>query len=519
MARGAFAQVDGLARATAGVVDRQRSQPRHLVGIHVQQAGVRIPGRAAPFGAAVKAGVDSGVDADAERFERAVTAQLRELLARPGRRLRRARGEFVGGQSLTRVGRGQLRPQVGGAGDFAWHVRGRRGHLFERKHRLAGVAIQHEHEALLGRLHQRIDGLSLDAQGHERRSRGQIAIQHVVFHELEMPAQFSGGGVERQQAVRIQIVAEAIRSVEIRRRRTGRDEHQPALRIERHAGPAIGAADVLPRVLRPGVVTGLAGLGNGVKAPAQRAGSHVIRAHVAGRGGQGLAHAPADDHEVAIDDAGRGEAHRLRGRLTPEVFAQVDAAVLAEARDGFASGGVQRVHEVVDRREHPRVFSVRPVHEAAIRAGARDAGVEQPELFAGCRVDGEGLVRRRVAEECAPDDDGLGLRVALLAGVVLPRELERGDVAAIDLRERGVPRLAHRRHRSSASRHRRRGRRPQYRRWPTGGRQISFGSLGIVRIERRNLRHIAAWVTTGFTRTHWIHMGGRFARPLLLVPS
>jgi hypothetical protein len=40
------------------------------------------------------------------------------------------------------------------------------------------------------------------------------------------------------------------------------------------------------------------------------------------------------------------------------------------------------------------------------------------------------------------DDDGLGLRVALLVGVVLPREFERGDVAAIDLRERGVPRLA-----------------------------------------------------------------------------
>ena len=62
---------------------RERSQPRHFVGVHVQQAGVRIPGRAAPFGAAVEAGVDSGVDADGERLERAVAAQLRELLARP----------------------------------------------------------------------------------------------------------------------------------------------------------------------------------------------------------------------------------------------------------------------------------------------------------------------------------------------------------------------------------------------------------------------------------------------------
>ena len=109
VAGGAVAQVDGFAGAAPGVVERQRAEPRHLVGVHVEQAARGVERRSAPFGAAVETGVDSRVDAHAERLERPVAAQLRELLARPAVGLRRARGEGVRGQPLPRVGRGQPR--------------------------------------------------------------------------------------------------------------------------------------------------------------------------------------------------------------------------------------------------------------------------------------------------------------------------------------------------------------------------------------------------------------------------
>ena len=50
------------------------------------------------------------------------------------------------------------------------------------------------------------------------------------------------------------------------------------------------------------------------KRPAQRAGPHVVGADVARRGRQALADAAADDQQVLVDDARRGQRDRLASR-------------------------------------------------------------------------------------------------------------------------------------------------------------------------------------------------------------
>ena len=110
---------------------------------------------------------------------------------------------------------------------------------------------------------------------------------------------------------------------------------------------------------------------------------------------------------------------------------------------------------------------------------------------------GEGLVRRRVAEQHAPDHDGLGLRVALLARcrssrraravatlsrlICVSGECRVLRIVAAVARPVGV---------AGVRADRNTGRGPQ-----EDGKHF-IRTPGIVRIERRNLRHIAAWVTS-----------------------
>src|SRR6185437_16126322 len=101
--------------------------------------------------------------------------------------------------------------------------------------------------------------------GDERRWSGQIAIPKVVPYGLKMPDALAGFGVQRNKRVRKQIVAQAIRAIEIESSRTGWGENDSALDVEAHARPVVHAADILPGIFRPGIVAEFAGVRNGVK--------------------------------------------------------------------------------------------------------------------------------------------------------------------------------------------------------------------------------------------------------------
>ena len=275
----------------------------------------------------------------------------REPLARERPRLQRNRLR-VGGHFPRQVAPGELP-------------------VLDREQRRSRLAIEHEHEPVLRRLHDSIDTAAVLFERDEIRRRRQVAIPEIVADELKMPQALPRRGVERDEAVREQVVADSIAAVEIRRGRTGRHEDDAGRFVERHARPAVRAAVIGPGVLRPRAVAGFAGMRNRVERPPQRARPRIVGADVAGRRRQSLADAAADDQQIAVHDAGRRQADRLALGRAPEIAAQIDPSVVAEARHRTAGPGVERVQVFVGGREDPFVVTVFPVHDAAVGTAPR----------------------------------------------------------------------------------------------------------------------------------------------------
>ena len=59
--------------------------------------------------------------------------------------------------------------------------------------------------------------LAAPAHGHEIRRRGQIAVPQVVMNKLKVPHPPAGGGVERQQAIGVEVLSDAIATPKIKR--------------------------------------------------------------------------------------------------------------------------------------------------------------------------------------------------------------------------------------------------------------------------------------------------------------
>src|SRR5205823_3692225 len=80
----------------------QRTRPGYVIGVYIQQTGLGIESAAAPLSAAIEAGKDNCVLADAERNKLGRTAEFAEALKRPLVRLGRAVREHVLGEALAR---------------------------------------------------------------------------------------------------------------------------------------------------------------------------------------------------------------------------------------------------------------------------------------------------------------------------------------------------------------------------------------------------------------------------------
>ena len=191
-----------------------------------------------------------------------------------------------------------------------------------------------------------------------------------MVHELEVPAVPAGARVERDEGRAEQVAAGAIGAVEVIRGRAERDVDDAATRVDRHLGPVVHAANVLPRLLRPRVVAELPGPRHGVKGPHQPAGDHVIRADVARRRHVAFAGRGADDDEVAEDLAGNARldvADALRVAAV-EPHAQVDGAVRPERHDRLACVRIDLLQQAVHREDQALVAAVGAgpvVHAAA----------------------------------------------------------------------------------------------------------------------------------------------------------
>src|SRR5688572_9022693 len=95
--------------------------------------------------------------------------------------------------------------------------------------------------------------------------------------DLEMPQPPAGARVERDDRFAEQVRALSLAAPVVITRRSDRDVDDAAGRVGGERRPGIGVADVLPRVLEPGLVAEFAGFGNGLEAPDALAGVHVER--------------------------------------------------------------------------------------------------------------------------------------------------------------------------------------------------------------------------------------------------
>ena len=180
-----------------------------------RECPVRIHRRAAPFRAAVEAGEDDRAFA-ARWEEHGVRPHFDESFEHRLVRFRRDVGDFILGEELRDERRGLAseaaasarRPRradpTGGTGRSSI---GKSGSPVSRLKTKTSPGLRD--------LRDGVDALSVAADGEQVRRRGQVAVPEVVMHELIVPEALAGGGVEREQAVGEEVLADAVAAPEI----------------------------------------------------------------------------------------------------------------------------------------------------------------------------------------------------------------------------------------------------------------------------------------------------------------
>ena len=357
---------------------------------------------------------------------------------------RRARREVGPRELLTREGRREHGEVLRRRGAFPGKHRRRHGTLLHREHRRSRVPVEEPDVPGLGDLRHGIHGLAPARHGDEHRRGREVAIPEVVPEHLIMPDALAGARVECDDAVREQVVANAIRAVEVEGRRARGGKNHRALRVDRHARPRIGATRNLPRLGGPGIVSEFTRMRDRVETPAQRAGLDVVRPDVAGSAGERLGNGAPDDQQILEHDARRARAHREAQYGAPQPCAQIDPAAVPERTNRLPRRAVECVQPIaivedhpVARDDHPPMANARGGRRAVVR-------IEAPELLSRCSVQGEHLEFWRGGIQHAVHDDRIGLHFRtgeLIVRLVGPRNLQLLHVGGRDLAECRVVRV------------------------------------------------------------------------------
>src|ERR1700691_3542368 len=152
-----------------------------------------------------------------------------------------------------------------------------------------------------------------------------------MMNGLEMPKIFARAGVERQQAIAEKTGARAIRTIKVIGGRSQRKVSDPALFVDRHPTPVVGAANILPGIFRPAIVTKLSGVGNGMKDPDHFSGEHVIGANIAWRRSVLFSCAGTQNQEILEDPSRAAGLNGPDGlRITAQALPQIGTAMVSE---------------------------------------------------------------------------------------------------------------------------------------------------------------------------------------------
>ena len=318
---------------------------------------------------------------------------------------------------------------------------GLRGHgpFLDRPDRLAGDAIEDVQKPRLAGHRHDIDVAPVVPDRRELWRRRVVVVPEIVMHVLEMPQPLARSRVEREQAVGKEIRANPIGAVEIVRARSGGKVRNAARGIDRDLAPRVRAADVLPRVLWPGVVPELTGMRHCVKLPHEFAGDDVVGAEIAGRRQVAFAGRRPEQDEILENLARRVGLYAAdRRRIAAEPLPQIDRAVDAEREDRFAGGGVELLQVVAETENQAPILAVLafPVVDAPAREALEP--LVNPDLGACRGVDREQRVVAALAVDDAARDDRVEARLAVW---IVPRDLELADVRFVDLLRRDEVRI------------------------------------------------------------------------------
>src|SRR5215469_12331794 len=162
------------------------------------------------------------------------------------------------------------------------------------------------------------------------------------MNRLEVPELFARRGVDSDEAVGIEIVAEAIAAVEIVRARAGGGKDDAALLIHGNAGPGIGAAGFQIRIFGPGVITLLAGIWDCMEGPEQFAAADVPATEVARRSRRRFAHSAMRNENILVKSSRTGHVDPIFRSRSAQLIIEIYRTILAEVLDGFARVGIQR---------------------------------------------------------------------------------------------------------------------------------------------------------------------------------
>src|SRR6266568_295123 len=115
---------------------------------------------------------------------------------------------------------------------------------------------------------------------------------------------FPSASVQREQAISVEIRSLSVRSVEIIRRRTEREEGDAIFRVDCEIAPCVDSADVFPGVLRERVIMRLSGVGHSVELPHKFSGYDIVGPQISGRRNIFFARGRTENHQVLEDLAG-----------------------------------------------------------------------------------------------------------------------------------------------------------------------------------------------------------------------
>ena len=278
---------------------------RAAVDVHAAGRAGRVPG-AAVLRRTVRA---LAVGRRGRDEVRAHAALLRELQCGIFDR-RRVVDEIRRHEALLRVRRRPRRNRLRRRRLLARHFALQHRRLRHRPDRLAGHAIEDVDPALLRRRGDDLARLAVDRDVEKVRRHRRVVVPDVVVHELEVPLPHAGLHVDRDDAVREQVVARTMAAVFVAEAFADGDVDETEFRIGAVRRPRIVLADADRPDLRavlPRFGAELTRLRNEIELPELLAGVHVEAADEARDVVQSqrvvaVNRRVADDDHVADDD-------------------------------------------------------------------------------------------------------------------------------------------------------------------------------------------------------------------------